>query len=666
LFHWKSTPLLPSTGGAPLLRRVPIVVLLALLTVSLLGPVQSGWVESELSADPPVADTTAPSDRYFPETGFSVTDAAIWSYFSTRGGVATFGNPISRLFTFRDYQVQLFERHAIAKLTPQNAGILGLLELVPYSPIDGYSIPPVDQALVTSLPAAERDDYPSRAASFIEANVPNTWDGMNVGFRTLYTASLPAALNDGVPNGQLLAAVAVWGFPMSAVVADPARSGVAYQRFQRGVMLYDDNTSSRRFLPLGGYFQRVLAGSPFPEDLAAQAQTSPLWAQYKPLQTKWLSRPAQLPGTDLTEAFHPTNDASTASAPVLNPRAKSPEYGMNIFVWGQPATTDRDLAKLTDMGFGWQKTLFQWRMLEPRKGVFNWAEAERVVQASNAAGVKIIARVDFQPDWARADGAHNGPPDRYEDYANFVYALVDHFKPGSPNGTIHAIEIWNEPNISREWGEATIDAKSAADYVRLLCLGHNAAKRASPDIVTITAGLSPTGTTDGTAADDTLYLQWMYDARARSCFEVLGAHGAGYKAPPSISPQELATNKLWGGHASFGFRRVEEHRAIMVRNGDAQKQIWLLEFGWTSDPVHEGYAWHRVTEDQKAEYIVDAFRWAYDNWQPWIGVMTLWNLPAPDWNSNREEYWWSIANPDGSNRASYDSLLTARANGYLP
>src|SRR4051794_14138382 len=78
LFHWKSTPLLPSTGGAPLLRRVPIVVLLALLTVSLLGPVQSGWVESELSADPPVADTTAPSDRYFPETGFSVTDAAIW------------------------------------------------------------------------------------------------------------------------------------------------------------------------------------------------------------------------------------------------------------------------------------------------------------------------------------------------------------------------------------------------------------------------------------------------------------------------------------------------------------------------------------------------------------------------------------------------------------
>ena len=44
----------------------------------------------------------------------------------------------------------------------------------------------------------------------------------------------------------------------------------------------------------------------------------------------------------------------------------------------------------------------------------------------------------------------------------------------------------------------------------------------------------------------------------------------------------------------------------MVRNGDDAKQVWLLEFGWTSDDVHPAYAWHRVTEDQKADYIVGA------------------------------------------------------------
>ena len=36
-------------------------------------------------------------------------------------------------------------------------------------------------------------------------------------------------------------------------------------------------------------------------------------------------------------------------------RAKSPEYGMNVFVWGNPSTTDRDLGRLRYAGFTWQK-----------------------------------------------------------------------------------------------------------------------------------------------------------------------------------------------------------------------------------------------------------------------------------------------------------------------
>jgi hypothetical protein len=339
---------------------------------------------------------------------------------------------------------------------------------------------------------------------------------------------------------------------------------------------------------------------------------------------------------------------------------------MNIFIWDQPSTTQRDLQKVTGAGFGWQKSLFQWRLIEPQRGVYNWTEAERVVKASNAAGVKVIARLDFEPTWARADHAANGPPDNYQDYASFVNAVVDHFKPGSPNGTIAAIELWNEPNLSREWGNQPISRASAADYVRLMCLANTAAKRASPAIVTISAGLSPTGVINSEAVDDTVFLQWMYDAAPQGCFDVLGAHGAGYKAPPSISPQELSSNTEWGGHSSFGFRRVEMLRDVMVRNNDAAKQVWLLEFGWTSDSLHQAYAWHRVTEQQKAQYIVDAFRFARDNWQPWIGVMTVWNVAAPDWSPEREEYWWSITNPDGSTRPAYDALVQARRNGTLP
>jgi hypothetical protein len=96
-----------------------------------------------------------------------------------------------------------------------------------------------------------------------------------------------------------------------------------------------------------------------------------------------------------------------------------------------------------------------------------------------------------------------------------------------------------------------------------------------------------------------------------------------------MGPDEVAADPSYGGHPSFTFRRVEYLRDVIVRNGDGGKQIWLLDFGWTSDEVHPAYAWHRVTEEQKAQYIVDAYRWARQNWAPWIGVMSLWNLAAP-------------------------------------
>jgi len=226
--------------------------------------------------------------------------------------------------------------------------------------------------------------------------------------------------------------------------------------------------------------------------------------------------------------------------------------------------------------------------------------------------------------------------------------------------------IRNEPNLTREWGGRPISSTSAAEYVRLMCMANEAVKRASPATITVAAPLSPTGTKSHEAMDDTIYLQWMYDAGAAGCFDVLGGHGAGYKAPPWISPEELAVSTEWGYHPSFGFRRIEQLRNVMVENGDSAKQIWLSEFGWTSDPANPTYAWHRVTEEEKARYVVEAFRWASLNWRPWIGVMFVWNVASPGWTENNEEYWWAITNPDGTNRPAFDALADARATGYLP
>jgi polysaccharide biosynthesis protein PslG len=376
------------------------------------------------------------------------------------------------------------------------------------------------------------------------------------------------------------------------------------------------------------------------------------------------SQPAPTAQPAATSTTPPPAAVPVVSMPAGVYRAKSPEYGMNIFILGAKSTTQRDLAKVTTAGFSWQKSLFQWRQIEGAgKGKFDWTESDRVVAASATAGIKIIARLDFQPAWARADGANNGPPDNYNDYGDFVNAFVNRYKTGSPYGRVQAIEIWNEPNLAREWGDKT---PNAGQYVQLLKTAYTAAKKADPNVTVITAGLTPTETYNSDAFPDDLFLQQMYDAGAKAYFDVLGAHGAGYKAPPQMSPDQVAADPTYGGHRFFCFRRIEDLHNVMVKNNDSSKQIWLLEFGWTSDTVHPAYAWHAVTEDQKSQYIVDAYKWAADHWSPWIGVMTLWNLPAPDWNQDREEYWWSISNPDGTDRPAYTNLLHARQSGYLP
>ena len=386
------------------------------------------------------------------------------------------------------------------------------------------------------------------------------------------------------------------------------------------------------------------------------------------------------PGSTQTEATDDTSDSPTTSDPSTNQpstaettgprtakpeRVQSPEYGMNIFIWGNPSTTDRDLNLMRNAGFGWQKTLFQWREIEGAgKGQFNWTEADRVVAASKAAGIKIIARVDFNPYWARADRAHNGPPDNPQDFADFVTALVSRYNSESPIGTIQAIEIWNEPNIDKEWGLQPINRQSANDYVKLLKAGYTATKAADPNVMVVTGGLSPTCTDNDTARPDDVYLQWMYDAGAKQYFDVLGAHGAGYDKPPTASPEESAEKH--SGCRAFTFRRVEDLRTVMVSNKDAEKQVWLLEFGWTTDQVNPAYAWHAVSPQTQGEYLVGAYRWAYQNWSPWIGVMTLWTFPDPSWSPAREEYWWAITDPDGSARPAYQRLAAARAAGELP
>jgi polysaccharide biosynthesis protein PslG len=607
--------------------------------------------------------------RYFDQTHFRVDRDAFWDFFQKRGGVRTFGFPVSRDFVFFGCATQLFQRVAMQQCGNQGVGSLNLLDdgLMPFTRFNGSTLPAPDPGLIAGAPLPTDPAYGSKAIDFVRANAPDTFDGEPVSF--LATFQTTVGLSDAFPQGNAdagllpLLNLQLWGLPTSKPAYDPHNHEFIYQRFQRGVMHYDRGCHCAQALLLADYLKTLLTGERLPDDLAAQAAGSPLLrsavnGQAPRATTFGEAFSAQTPLAVAAQA----PPAVTAQAPAAPATVSSPDYGMSLFLWGHSDTTSRDLKLVTDAGFRWQKTLFQWRQIEGGcKGCFDWSEADRVVKASAQAGVKIIARLDFQPTWARKDGASNGPPDNYQDYADFVSAFVTRYSSGSSVGRVQAVEVWNEVNLDREWGGRTVDPQQAADYVRLLGMTYSAAKAADPNVIVVTAGLSPTGVTDGHSADDVQYLQWLYDAGLKGKYDVLGAHGN--TQAPEV---EAAFNSLPNfPHPSFYFRRIEQVRDVMVKNGESDKRVWLLEFGWTSDAIHPNYSWFAVSEDKKAANILKAFQYARDHWQPWIGVMTLWTVPDPTWTPDREEYWWAITNADGSARPAYVNLLKARTSGVL-
>jgi polysaccharide biosynthesis protein PslG len=427
------------------------------------------------------------------------------------------------------------------------------------------------------------------------------------------------------------------------------------------------------FTPTAGSSLTPEAETPEPETatLAVQATETPN-GEVSPV-AETTQTPLVITATPPAAAPSKTPTPRPATAtPGQQVRMESPGYGMQAFLWWRAEVAQRDLEAIRDAGFGWVKQAFAWRDIEGKgKGQYDWTVTDRIVdQVQSVGSLKLIVRLDSEPTWASGQSYPNAqeilmtPPQSLQDYASFCGAVATRYK-----GRIGAYQVWNEPNLAREWGG---QAPSSTGYAALLKVCYQAIKQADPSAIVISAGMAPTTQDNSAAMPDTKFLQQMYAAGAKPYFDALGAHGAGYKAPPEKDPGEVATDASYynagdpncPGSACrvYCFRHVEDLHEVMVDNGDTGKQVVVLEFGWTMDPrANSPYHWHAVTEQQQAAYLVGAYQYAKQNWQPWIGIMSLIYMPNIDWTQDDEQYWWSIAIPNYPQLYSYQSYRDLKA-----
>ncbi len=365
------------------------------------------------------------------------------------------------------------------------------------------------------------------------------------------------------------------------------------------------------------------------------------WEQVKGLGALFLLRLTQ--GVPETAPYVPISHAG------LNP------FGINTFLEQEvePAKVEHSLQMIAEAGFHWIRQEFPWEDIEiSGKGDFwdhkwnksAWEKYDRLVDAARRYGLEIIARLDNPPAWSRAAGDVVGtfaPPDRLEDFGDFVYTVVSRYR-----GRIRYYQIWNEPNIYPEWGERPVNA---AEYVALLKVAYARAKEADPHCVILSAGLAQTTEPGPRNLDDTIYLQQMYDAGAKDYFDVMGVMAYGlWTGPGDRRASRDRTN----------FARPQLIRAIMVRNGDAGKAIWATEVGWNAlPPDFAGLPmFGRVSEAQQARYAVQAYERAQREW-PWMGVLNYWFFKrATDSETGQAFYYFRMVEPDFTPLPVYEAM----------
>ncbi len=276
----------------------------------------------------------------------------------------------------------------------------------------------------------------------------------------------------------------------------------------------------------------------------------------------------------------------------------------------------KNFEMVREMGASYVVEFFPWAYIENAKGEFDWQHADEMVDHARAQGLTVIARLGFVPPWARPQNTSVNYLDEnnYAHFADFVAAFAEHFR-----GRVNYLIIWNEPNVSFEWGQRPVNP---VEYTALLKAVYARAHEKNPDVKilggALAPNLSPPGATD--AMNDLEYLDKMYHAGAQNYFDILSVHSYGWKSPANEAPSPDRVN----------FRRTELLRDIMLKYGDGAKSVMLTEGGWNDHP-----RWTKaVTPAERIQNTIAAYDWCEKT--EWIVACALWvfRTPAPTYTFN--------------------------------
>ncbi|MCX7683040.1 MAG: glycosyl hydrolase [Anaerolineae bacterium] len=353
-----------------------------------------------------------------------------------------------------------------------------------------------------------------------------------------------------------------------------------------------------------------------------------------------IASPRWIPGSAVELTLHttPPHVATPITLTVLAPgegrpqiAGLSPDFfglaGVQL-LWLPPENRETEIALAAVAGARYIGLDFDWRRIEPERGHYNWKETDAAVALAKRYGLRLVPMLLYTPRWASSASFapldyHRAPPLHYEDYRDFVHAVVNRYKPyGESQLTADGYGItdwviWNEPSVSRA-GEAPQPGQfwsgSLEEYIRLLRAGYEGAHAADPTCNVLNGGLADVFWAPG-KLDVVTALERLYDPDGdgnaadggRPFFDILNVHIYQTGMPDAAWYRE----------------RLEAIARVMARFGDADKPVWVTETGYGSVASHSVVSSY-VDEATQAE----AVRLVYETCAafPYVQRVFWWSL----------------------------------------
>ena len=261
---------------------------------------------------------------------------------------------------------------------------------------------------------------------------------------------------------------------------------------------------------------------------------------------------------------------------------------------------------------------FDWNLIEPRQGWFEWAACDQAVAVLQAHNISVVGKLVYSAAWASSAPSGTAqsvvgyyPPKSDANYAAYARAVVHHYK-----GSVHVWEIWNEENSATFWRPAP----SATAYAALLKAAYAAIKAEDPTATVLIGGL---------AKADTTYLAKIYAAGAWKSFDAVAIHTFVNGTP------EASDAGPW----------IAKVKAYV--NSVGSKPIWITEAGWST------YSGSGISQATQAKYLERFYMLAAKDGV--AGVMWF-QFQAHTSSATSVSDNYAVVNYSGTTRPAYASL----------